>query len=294
MGTYVKNNIGFAPQPGETEDNIPSGVYSVEEDWQGNMSLKPVKFPSDETLSLPGLPIDLVLEQTEAFWTSHERYAKYRFLHKRGFMFYGPPGCGKTCLTKILCDYVISKDGVVIIINEYTRTIRALSAIRKIESERRIMTLAEDIDSTLAKDRNVQEPAALSLYSGQESHAGVLHVATTNNPEDIADRFIKRPGRFDLVVGIHAPTAITREAYLRHVCGTEVSETKLKALVEKTEGLGLSYLKEIATSHLCLDKDLDEVTESLRKSFKTKYKGTGQTGFSVGYHFEDKEEEVAA
>jgi energy-coupling factor transporter ATP-binding protein EcfA2 len=114
---------------------------------------------------------------------------------------------------------------------------------------------------------------------------GMLQHNTTNQPEDLADRFIKRPGRFDLVIGIHAPKTETREAYLRHVTKDQIPEKKLKELVDKTEGLSLAYLREIASTFLCLDIPVEETLIRLQKNFKLKtlVKSNAKLGFSIGY-----------
>lgn len=121
---------------------------------------------------------------------------------------------------------------------------------------------------------------------------GMLQHNTTNQPEDLADRFIKRPGRFDLVIGIHAPQADTRRAYLQYVCKNQIPEDKLEELVEKTEGLSLAYLREIASTYLCLDIPVDETLTRLQKNFKQKMlkgsKGSPKVGFSIGYEAEDR------
>ena len=115
---------------------------------------------------------------------------------------------------------------------------------------------------------------------------GMLQHNTTNQPEDLADRFIKRPGRFDLVIGIHAPTSATREAYLRYVTLDTVDEKVLAEIVAKTEGLSLAYLREIASTYLCLDIPLEETLGRLQKNFKAKMlrgKKEPRMGFSIGY-----------
>ena len=63
-------------------------------------------------------------------------------------------------------------------------------------------------------------------------------------------------------------------------------ETKLKELIEKTDGLSLAYLREIASTFLCLDIPVDETLERLQKNFKSKKLSTKEKeklGFTIGY-----------
>ena len=126
---------------------------------------------------------------------------------------------------------------------------------------------------------------ALSFLDGQDQTNKVVHLATTNEPEKLADRFIKRPGRFDLVIGIHNPTSETRRAYLQHVSPNLETEI-LDELVEKSEGLSLAYLRELISTYVCLEIPLKETIERLKhdsgkKGLKNKEDRT--MGFTVGY-----------
>jgi SpoVK/Ycf46/Vps4 family AAA+-type ATPase len=187
----------------------------------------------------------------------------------------------------LLCKDLINLGGVIFTIDDFSTAINCIRHFRTVEPNRPIMTIAEDIEGVFRGDQgNAEVKAALSLYDGQDQVNNIVHVATTNQPEELADRFIKRPGRFDLVIGVHAPMAETREAYLRYVTKNQVPEDKLKELVEKTEGLSLAYLREIASTYLCLDIPVEETLERLQKNFKMKnIKNTknARLGFTIGY-----------
>lgn len=262
---------------------LPSGIYSINVDGYAKPYFQPVAFPSDHPVSLPGLPTDFILKQINEFWEAKDVYKGFNFLQKRGIMLYGPPGCGKTSVIRLVCDDMIARGGIIFLINNFGFAVTCLSKFREVEPDRPILTLMEDIEGLFAGDAGVRQvQLALSLLDGQDQLNNVVHIATTNKPEDLADRFIKRPGRFDLVIGIHAPSAETREAYLRHVGCNKIPEAKLKGLVAKTDGLGLSYLRELASSYLCLGVPLDETLERLRKNFTGKISNRN-TGFTIGF-----------
>ena len=125
----------------------------------------------------------------------------------------------------------------------------------------------------------------MSFLDGENQTNNIVHLATTNEPEKLADRFIKRPGRFDLIIGMHAPTEETRRAYLQHV-DPKLESSILEELVTKTEGLSLAYLRELISTYVCMGIPLDETLKRLRsdaKVKKLKNKIEGKLGFTIGY-----------
>lgn len=298
-----KTACGWMSQDGQTFQSAPQvtgilkpNIYSMYTDSYGKRNFTPLPFPSDSPISLPGLPSEFILKQIRKFWNQESLYKKYKFIHKRGILMYGPPGCGKTSIIRILCDEIIKAGGIVFSITNFLEANRCIPHFRSCEPDRPIMTLMEDVEGLFKGEGGPSQiQAALSFLDGQDQVNNIVHVATTNEPEGLADRFIKRPGRFDLVIGVHAPSAETREAYLRHVCDDQIPESILQELVVKTEGLGLSYLRELASTHLCLDMPLDETLARLRSNFSSKKlsaKTSSKLGFTIGFEEADKNLDV--
>jgi SpoVK/Ycf46/Vps4 family AAA+-type ATPase len=236
---------------------------------------------------LPGLPIEEVNERIEKFWAQADVYESFNFVHKTGIIFHGPAGNGKTCVITSLVKRLLAKGGIVITVSEFSQASQALRVIRQVEPKRRIMTLIEDMDTLLGGENKQQEQFALSMLDGQDQVSGVVHIATTNYPEQLADRFIKRPGRFDLVIGMDVPSEITRRGYFQKILRDD-AHPKLDYLVSKTEGMALAHLREIASSYLCLGIPVDETVARLRTGVNMAFKPTkayGKVeglGFSVG------------
>ena len=278
---------------------LPPNIYTFVSNDHGHFFEKQ-PFLTDEPILLPGLPCEYILNRIKTFWDAEKEYKKYNLVHKTGIMMYGAPGCGKTSIIRLLCNRLLELGGVIFSIDDFRKAAIFVSEFRRTEPNRPILTIMEDIEGLFEGTEGADQiKAALSFLDGQDQTGNIVHVASTNMPERIADRFIKRPGRFDLVIGIHEPISETREAYLKHVCRGQIPEDKLKELVEKTKGLGLAYLRELAASYICLGVPLDETLSRLQKNHKTKVfenKNTAmgfdtEAGFTLGYS-ESKEKKT--
>lgn len=273
----------------EGANRLTPGVYTTSTMQDGEILFTPAKQNYDHVYNLPGLPIDFISDQVDKFWANAAVYEKYKFIHKRGILLYGPPGNGKTCVIAALINSLVKADGVVVCIGEFSEAAKALRAIKRVEPQRKVMTLIEDMDTLLSGDYRSEEPHALSMLDGQTQVNGIVHVATTNYPEQLADRFIRRPGRFDLVIGMGMPVKSTRKAYFQKILMDE-NHPEIDNLVTKTEGLSLAYLREIASSYLCLEVPIEETVSRLKKNFNNPIKidDGSHVGFKMGYDDEAK------
>lgn len=185
--------------------------------------------------------------------------------------------CGKTSLIRLLCDDLVNKrDGIVVMVTNCRLAETALGGIRQIEPRRPILTIIEDIETFMgASDESSSARALLALLDGETQVDHIVHLATTNKPDQLEDRIVKRPGRFDLVVGLNHPVADARRAYLENLLHDHVSASEMNTLVKETEGLGLAHLRELVVANYCLGLDREETLKRLRHGFKEKLKVKG-------------------
>ncbi len=279
------SQTGFRYQrAGIVTHHLPRGIYRISKSDHG-IFFEKQSFPTDEAVDLPGLPIAYILKQMTLFWERADIYRKHGLIHKRGILLYGFPGCGKTSIVRLLCDEIMRRDGIIFSIDDFGLAAAGVGEFRSAEPDRLIMTIQEDIEGYFDGTAGpAQLKAALSFLDGQDQTSNVVHLATTNEPEKLADRFIKRPGRFDLVLGIHNPSAVTRRAYLKHI-DANLNPPILDEMVQKTEGLSLAYMRELIATYLCLDIPLDETIARLKTDAKKKVLKNPDdlTGFTVGY-----------
>lgn len=272
---------------GQQQAEVPPGEYIWVEDHNGVLWAEKQTTKTDNLLNLPDLPTDYILKQIDTFWSKKDAYDGLGMLQKRGILLYGPPGCGKSSIIALLKRQLVEREGVVFGMGEegYSQLIEGLKQFREVEPERPVMTIVEDMETYMegSNGSNVaqSEKDALALYDGEHQINRVVHIGTTNKPEVLADRFMKRPGRFDLVIGVWSPTRACREAYLRTIGRGKIAEDKLIEILDATNGLSLAYMREIITTYLILEIPLEDTIKRLRDNAKQKF--NGKEGFSVGF-----------
>jgi SpoVK/Ycf46/Vps4 family AAA+-type ATPase len=135
--------------------------------------------------------------------------------------------------------------------------------MRRIEPERPIVVLLEDIDSITEKH---SEHDVLAMLDGELQINNVVFIATTNYPEQLEDRIVNRPSRFDVVKQIGMPSAEARRQYLTTMSKRlREDEEELERWVACSNEYSVAHLKEMIIAVEALDQPLEEVTARLDK-----------------------------
>lgn len=274
-----------------THSSLPSGVYEAKADAEGNVYFTKIEFPADDLMSMPGMPTEYILNQIKAFWDREDIFKTVGLLYKRGVLLYGPSGCGKTSVIRLLCDEIIKRNGIVVSVSDIEHVQSLLQKLREIEPKRALLTIFEDIEKLMEDTEDASN--ILSFLDGEKQIANIVHLATTNKPDILEDRLLKRPGRFDLVIGLNPPIREAREMYLKHFIKDKMTSTEVEKAVVDTEGMGLAHLRELVVSVLCLALDYEITVKRLKSNIKNapKMPKIGQkmeTGFTLGFASEEK------
>ena len=269
-----------------THAHLPSGVYEAKTDSEGNVFCVKIDFPADCLIDIPGTPTDYIVSQIKSFWGKKEIFKSIGLLYKRGVLLYGPSGCGKTSIIRLLCDEVINRNGIVISVSDIDKTQSLLLNLREIEPDRPIMTIFEDIEGLMDKPDDASD--VLSFLDGEKQLANIVHLATTNKPDILEDRLLRRPGRFDIVIGLNPPIEEARRLYIKHIVKDKLPLDKIDQMVADTDGMGLAHLRELIVSVLCLDLDYEVTLKRLKGNIKNEIKmpkvGMKSTvGFTLGF-----------
>ena len=245
-------------------DTIPSGLYSMTFNDNNGFGLSKMDYKSEEFFHLPSLPHKEIIKDLEIFWNNKQKFIDYNLNPKRGIILHGDPGCGKTSLIYLLVETIKKRDGISIYFDVPENWVEIAKLVRKVEKERPILCIIEDIDLVITK---YGEESFLNFLDGLNSITNVVYVATTNNLDKIPDRIKDRPSRFDKKYIIKKPTEGDRKLYFEtRLLDTDKKKYDLKKLVKDTKDFTMAHLKEVFISLYILDNSYDEVISRLKKS----------------------------
>ncbi len=207
-----------------------------------------IKNSTFDNLILQGSLKETIQNDFAQFFNSCDVYERYGIPWKRGAVFIGPPGNGKTHTLKAL----INEVGQPCL---YVRSFKAECGTEQ-ENMSEVFTRArmspcvvvlEDLDSMI-DDNN--RSFFLNEVDGFQPNTGVVVLATTNHPEKLDASILDRPSRFDRKYHFQLPAKAERLAYIDKWNGELQAELRLSlngagAVVSETEGFSFAYLKEL-------------------------------------------------
>ena len=265
---YVQwNKYGTEYYPtGKTIKTIDSGLYSICFNSNIGFGLAKKELLYDELYELPSKEIGLILNDFNIFWNSKDKYNKYSLIHKRGILLYGKPGCGKSAIVTLISKKLINEmNGVIITINtntndDITGLAQLMPRFREIEKDKPIVVMMEDIDAISGRN-GVSE--LLNLLDGVNQLDNIVYLATTNYPEQLEDRIINRPSRFDRRYEIGLPSYEVRLEYIKKKVLDDNIDVEKWA--KDTDDLSIAHIKELILSVLVYGVKYEEALENLKK-----------------------------
>lgn len=214
---YVKYITSFIDKEYINTDNNTLLIYKIMK--KGNKEDKQICWKEYVTKTNKNLNNTIVpkeikesfLQDIQNFINSEQYYIKKGLPYKRGYILYGPPGCGKTSIIKAIAkhynipifiiDLNLVKDNASL--TKIANEINSLCAHRKLH-----IVLFEDVDRTkiFSESRyysSISEDCVLNIIDGIEENYGRLTFLTTNNISKITNmEGLLRPGRIDAQINI--------------------------------------------------------------------------------------------
>ncbi len=238
-----------------------------------------IKSATFDNLILPDSLKHQIQNDFQQFFASREVYERYNIPWKRGAIFIGPPGNGKTHTLKALinqlgkpCLYIRSFKA------EYSTEEENMGEVfKRARMTTPCVIVLEDLDSMI-DDNN--RAFFLNELDGFHSNTGMVVLASTNHPEKLDSSILDRPSRFDRKYYFQLPADVERRAYVaRWNCELQyemrVTEKGAARLVSRTQGFSFAYLKELLVASMVQwmslggSRSMDEVilaqTDLLRK-----------------------------
>jgi len=188
-----------------------------------------------------------VMKEVDDFWNSREKYDKYGLVYKRGYIFWGPPGSGKSSIVRLIVDDCIARGGIAVDFTKANLFNDGITIFRASQKNTKLVVLFEDVEEIIAENKG-DESAILNVLDGINQIDNVIFVATTNFPEKLGPRFINRPSRFDKRYFVGFPDAGIRKEYINKMLEKDSFDIDVDKWVEDTDGFTISHLKELFTT----------------------------------------------
>lgn len=203
-----------AVEEGDVSIYAPDFSRIRETQWKIIAAKKP---RSLDTVFLVEGQKERILADINRFVASKKWYEDRGIPHRRGYLFSGPPGTGKTSLLLSLCGYY-NRPMCIANISSFEKDADLLSAVVTLpknsivvfedvdrveavgESDR--IEVDESVPRSLARKR-VTVSGLLNALDGVLTPSGMMFILTTNHPEKL-DPALLRPGRIDVheVIGL--------------------------------------------------------------------------------------------
>ncbi len=231
---FLRELVADAVRIGSLDDRV--AIYG----WFGFWQLAARKRPRPlETVILPDGLMDLVVEDCTWFFGAEDWYLDRGVPYRRGYLFSGPPGTGKSSLVLALAGHFarplyglhLSAIGNDLVLAESFADVPrdAILLLEDIDACR--MALLRETGGGRGKhEGGLSLAGLLNAIDGVASSDGRLLIMTSNHPERL-DPALVRPGRIDLKVPFRLLEADdVRRMYLRFHPGQEANAARFATL----------------------------------------------------------------
>ncbi|KAJ4399886.1 hypothetical protein N0V85_005896 [Neurospora sp. IMI 360204] len=285
----VKNNYILSPSThlseslllaaGKWSDALLNEIWVFDGGWwQKSRELwESIQGASWESVILDEGMKETIIQDHLNFFGSRETYGRLKVPWKRGVIYWGPPGNGKTISIKAMMKTLLDQEESVPSL--YVRSLAsyagpeyALSAIfQKARQFAPCYLIFEDLDSLVSDD---VRSYFLNKVDGLKSNDGIFMIGSTNHLERLDPGISKRPSRFDRKYLFPNPDLKQRVMYckfwqnkLRGSEGIEFPDVLTKKIAEITGDFSFAYIQEaFVASLLAIARDSKEKEEVLARS----------------------------
>lgn len=191
----------------------------------------------------------LVKDDYESFFKRERWFRDHGLPFRRGYLFYGPPGNGKTTVIKVMASHPAVTPLTLDFCHECLNNESLTGFFEMAAQNAPSLVIFEDLDRVFIDDDQKKHPQItlqhfLNCLDGVGTEDGVIVVATANDPSRLDAAILKRPGRFDRVVAFRAPSRDLCADYLRQLSRGAFDPESLKTIAGDAVGLSFAQLRE--------------------------------------------------
>lgn len=224
---------------------VKSKIHYIHNAWS-DTSIIEKDFKTFDCIHLNDKKKEIIKKDLDRFLAQKQFYKDRRIKYKRGYLFSGPPGNGKSSLTEAIASYV-KKDIFKLSLGGQIKDSDLIGNLGRWCTGK--VVAIEDVDCLFEKrDQNnsqVSFSSFLNFLDGINSPEDCIFVITTNHPERL-DPALLRTGRADFTLEIDRPTNKCIEEYVQWFFGKSMPEL-LKQLVDRN--LNMSDVQNMCLSY---------------------------------------------
>lgn len=180
----------------EKEKSHSIQVYGMDGSYWDEISSQP-KRPLGSVI-LPGKVMEDLVSDMRWFTGASNWYLERGVPYRRGYLLYGPPGCGKTSAVSVLATE-LEMSICVVGLNSLDGEDQLRAALSRTPAGS--ILLIEDVDAAFSEPREgvkrVSFSGLLNIIDGAGTEHGQIIIMTTNHPDKL-DPALVRPGRVDI------------------------------------------------------------------------------------------------
>jgi hypothetical protein len=251
------------------QDYINVNICNYQGKWEKTTK---VQKRTKETIYLPDETINFMFNDIEKFYSRKEKYNELCIPHKRTYLFFGPPGTGKTSFIKMLASQFNKTIGI-INLSYYFSNESLINAISNFDAD---FLVIEDFEQII-RDSNASPSAIINTIDGIVNRDGLVMFLTTNNIEKLGD-VVARPGRIDKILEIgHATKEVVTKMVTKFFPEQIDKIDKFYDNLPKkitTARLENYFMRHLEDKDICkYSKELfrNELEDGTRKTLENKY-----------------------
>jgi ATP-dependent 26S proteasome regulatory subunit len=237
----------------------------TENDYNGQITgikVHQIRHVSRDQLILPDKTLELLERNIFNFVKKRHFLKQLGVQTKKGLLFYGAPGTGKTHTLHYIIGHLKEEYTIILItaaqvglLQEYFQLARLLEPA---------IVIIEDVD-IIGRDRSFSSAESLlnellNEMDGLRDDADMLFLLTTNRPDCLEDALRNRPGRIDQAVEFLKPDKEGRKKLaLLYSHGIELTPEVVDAMVKRTEGASAAFMKELLrrSAQFLMERDVN-------------------------------------